>query len=195
MPKSVNKVILIWGTLAKTLRSGTSQSGTPSPTLALATNGKVQRPKTTHGTDRTQWHTIVAWQRLAETRWEHVAKGSKVVRSKGKRPEATKLEDAGRAGEEITALKSSLATCSCSARGETAAATTNVRRTMRIRTSLPTPAPAKSWTRIFHSEAECAWRFPLFSLWMTSAWWLTCRRNKTAHLNAPRIANKAKLRT
>jgi MoxR-like ATPase len=65
------------------------------------------------------------------------------------RPQAGRT---GRAGRGNTALKSSPATCSCWARGKTATPTIKVRPTTRMRTSLPTLAPAKLWTRISHSE-------------------------------------------
>jgi len=75
---------------------------------------------------------------------EHVAKGSKVYVEGSSRPQA------GRIGKRREENRTEIVARDLLLLGprETAAATTNVRRTMRIRTSLPTPAPAKSWTRI-----------------------------------------------
>jgi len=76
MPKSVNKVILV-GNVGKDPEVRYSQSGTPVANFSLATN---ERFKDSSGEwqDRTEWHNIVAWQRLAEIVGEYVAKGSKV---------------------------------------------------------------------------------------------------------------------
>jgi single-strand DNA-binding protein len=76
MPKSVNKVILV-GNVGKDPEVRYSQSGTPVANFSVATN---ERFKDRNGgwQDRTEWHNIVAWQRLAEIVGEYVAKGSKV---------------------------------------------------------------------------------------------------------------------
>ena len=148
MPKSVNKVILV-GNVGKDPEVRYSQSGTPVANFSLATNERF-KDRSGEWQDRTEWHNIVAWQRLAEIVGEcTLPKAPKCTSKASSRPQAGRI---GRAGRGNTALKSSPATCSCSARGKTAAATTNVRRTTRIRTSLPTLAPAKLWTRTFHSE-------------------------------------------
>jgi primosomal replication protein N len=145
--RSVNKVILV-GNVGKDHEVRYSQSGTPVANFSLATNEGF-KDRNDEWQDRTEWHNIVAWQRLAEIVGEYVAKGSKVY-VEGKL-QTTSWEDR-RAGRGNTALKSSPATCCCWARGKTAAVTTNVGRTTRMRTSLPTLAPARFWTRIFHSE-------------------------------------------
>src|ERR1700687_4593589 len=147
MPKSINKVILV-GNVGKDPEVRYSKSGTPVANFSLATNERF-KDRNDEWQERTEWHSIVAWQRLAEIVGEYVAKGSKCTSKVSSRRQAGRI---GRAGKGNTALKSSPATCSCSARGKTAAATTNVRRTTTMRTSLPTLAPAKLWTRIFHSE-------------------------------------------
>ena len=76
MPKSVNKVILV-GNVGKDPEVKYSQSGTPVATLSLATNERF-KDRNGEWQDRTEWHSIVAWQRLAEIVGEYVAKGSKV---------------------------------------------------------------------------------------------------------------------
>ncbi|MBM4167968.1 MAG: single-stranded DNA-binding protein [Ignavibacteria bacterium] len=74
--RSVNKVILI-GNLGKDPELRYTNSGVAVATFSLATNeswkdqdGNVQ--------ERTQWHNIVAWSRLAEICGEYLKKGSKI---------------------------------------------------------------------------------------------------------------------
>jgi len=76
MPKSVNKVILV-GNVGKDPDVRYSQSGTPVANFSLATNERF-KDRSGDWQDRTEWHNIVAWQRLAEIVGEYVAKGSKV---------------------------------------------------------------------------------------------------------------------
>ena len=76
MPKSVNKVILV-GNVGKDPEVRYSQSGTPVANFSLATNERF-KDRNDEWQDRTEWHSIVAWQRLAEIVGEYVAKGSKV---------------------------------------------------------------------------------------------------------------------
>jgi len=76
MPKSVNKVILV-GNVGKDPEVRYSQSGTPVANFSLATNERF-KDRSGEWQDRTEWHNIVAWQRLAEIVGEYVAKGSKV---------------------------------------------------------------------------------------------------------------------
>lgn len=76
MPKSVNKVILV-GNVGKDPEVRYSPSGTPVAKFSLATNEKF-KDRSGEWQDRVEWHTIVAWQRLAEIVGEFVATGSKV---------------------------------------------------------------------------------------------------------------------
>lgn len=76
MAKSVNKVILI-GNLGKDPEVKYTPSGTPVAKFSLATNERY-KDKAGEWQDRTEWHNIVAWQRLAEIVGEYVKKGSKV---------------------------------------------------------------------------------------------------------------------
>ena len=76
MSGSVNKVILI-GRLGKDPEVKYTPSGSPVAKFTLATdevfkdrNGEQQR--------RTEWHTIVAWSRLAEICGEYLTKGKQV---------------------------------------------------------------------------------------------------------------------
>jgi single-strand DNA-binding protein len=74
--KSVNKVILI-GNLGKDPEVKYTPQGTPVAKLTLATNERY-KDKGGEWQDRTEWHNVVLWQRLAEIAGEYLKKGSKV---------------------------------------------------------------------------------------------------------------------
>jgi single-strand DNA-binding protein len=76
MPKSVNKVILV-GNVGADPEVKYTPSGIPVGKFSLATNERFKN-KSGEWQDRTEWHQIVAWQRLAEIVGEYVSKGSKV---------------------------------------------------------------------------------------------------------------------
>ncbi len=76
MAKSVNKVILV-GNLGKDPEVRYTPNGTPVAKFSVATNERF-KDKAGEWQDRTEWHNIVAWQRLAEIVGEYVKKGSKV---------------------------------------------------------------------------------------------------------------------
>jgi single-strand DNA-binding protein len=76
MPKSVNKVILV-GNVGKDPEVKYSPSGTPIAKFSLATNEKY-KDRSDEWQERTEWHNIVAWQRLAEIVGEYVKKGAKL---------------------------------------------------------------------------------------------------------------------
>jgi single-strand DNA-binding protein len=74
--KSVNKVILV-GNLGKDPEIKYTPQGTPVAKFSLATNERF-KDKDGQWQDRTEWHNIVLWQRLAEIAGEYLKKGSKV---------------------------------------------------------------------------------------------------------------------
>lgn len=76
MVKSVNKVILV-GNVGQDPEVKYTPSGIPVARLSLATNERF-KDKNDHWQDRTEWHSIVAWQRLAEIVGEYVRKGTKL---------------------------------------------------------------------------------------------------------------------
>jgi single-strand DNA-binding protein len=76
MSKSVNKVILV-GNVGKDPEVKYSPSGTPIAKFSLATNEKY-KDRSDEWQERTEWHNIVAWQRLAEIVGEYVKKGAKL---------------------------------------------------------------------------------------------------------------------
>jgi single-strand DNA-binding protein len=73
--RSVNKVILI-GNLGKDPEVKYTQGGMPVAKFSIATNERF-KDKDGQWQDRTEWHNIVAFQRLAEIVGEYLKKGGK----------------------------------------------------------------------------------------------------------------------
>jgi single-strand DNA-binding protein len=76
MAKSVNKVILV-GNVGQDPEVKYTASGVPVAKVSLATNERFKN-RNEQWQDRTEWHSVVAWQRLAEIIGEYVHKGSKL---------------------------------------------------------------------------------------------------------------------
>jgi single-strand DNA-binding protein len=76
MAKSVNKVILV-GNVGQDPEVKYTASGVPVAKVSIATNERF-KDKSDQWQDRTEWHSVVAWQRLAEIVGEYVHKGSKL---------------------------------------------------------------------------------------------------------------------
>lgn len=76
MAKSVNKVILI-GNLGKDPEVKYTPQGTAVAKITLATN-ESYKDKGGQWQERTEWHNVVLWQRMAEIAGEYLKKGSKV---------------------------------------------------------------------------------------------------------------------
>jgi len=74
--KSVNKVILV-GLVGKDPEVKYTASVSLVVRLTLATTERF-KDKSGEFQDRTEWHNIVAWQKLAEIVGEFVSKGSQV---------------------------------------------------------------------------------------------------------------------
>ena len=74
--KSINKVILI-GHLGQDPEIRYTGSGTPVCTLRIATN-EGYKDNEGNFVERTEWHSVVAWARLAEICSEYLSKGSQV---------------------------------------------------------------------------------------------------------------------
>jgi len=74
--KSLNKVQLI-GNLGKDPEVKYTPQGTPVAKITLATNERY-KDKDGQWQDRTEWHNVVLWQRLAEIAGEYLRKGGKV---------------------------------------------------------------------------------------------------------------------
>ena len=76
MAKSVNKVILI-GNLGKDPEVKYTPQGTAVAKFTLATNERF-KDKQGEWQDRTEWHNITCWARLAEIAGEYLKKGRSV---------------------------------------------------------------------------------------------------------------------
>jgi single-strand DNA-binding protein len=76
MPKSVNKVILV-GNVGKDPEVKYTPSGMPVARFSVATSENY-KDRNDEWQERTEWHSIVAWQRLAEIVGEYVKKGAKL---------------------------------------------------------------------------------------------------------------------
>jgi len=74
--KSLNRVQLI-GNLGKDPEVKYTPQGTPVAKLTIATNERF-KDKAGEWQDRTEWHNVVLWQRLAEIAREYLKKGGKV---------------------------------------------------------------------------------------------------------------------
>jgi single-strand DNA-binding protein len=75
MARGVNKVILI-GNLGKDPEMRYTQSGTAVANFTLATTDSWTKDGETN--ERTEWHNIVAWARLAEICGQYLTKGRQV---------------------------------------------------------------------------------------------------------------------
>ena len=74
--KSVNKIFLL-GSVGHDPEVKYTASGIAVGRFSLATNERF-KDKSGQFQDRTEWHNVVVWQRLAEIVGEFVSKGSKV---------------------------------------------------------------------------------------------------------------------
>ena len=77
MSRSVNKVIIV-GNLGRDPEVRYTQSGTAVATVALATGESWKDKQTGETKERTEWHRVVAFGRLAEIIGEYLRKGSQV---------------------------------------------------------------------------------------------------------------------
>lgn len=76
MARGVNKVILI-GTLGQDPELRYTGSGTAVCNMSIATNESYKNADGEYE-EKTEWHKIVAWSRLAEICGEYLKKGSQV---------------------------------------------------------------------------------------------------------------------
>ena len=73
---SINKVILV-GNLGKDPERRSTPSGAVVTTFTMATSERY-KDRTGQQQDKTEWHNIVAWNKLAEICAEYLHKGSQV---------------------------------------------------------------------------------------------------------------------
>lgn len=74
--KSVNRVTLL-GSVGKTPEAKFTPGGVAVTKFSLATNEKY-KDKSQQWVEKTSWHNIVVWAKLAEIASEYLTKGSKV---------------------------------------------------------------------------------------------------------------------
>lgn len=77
MARGVNKVILI-GNLGKDPEVRYTPTGTAIANITVATSESWKDKQTGENVERTEWHRVVFYQRLAEIAGEYLRKGSKV---------------------------------------------------------------------------------------------------------------------
>lgn len=77
MARGVNKVILI-GNLGKDPEMRYTASGSAIANITLATSESWKDKQTGENVERTEWHRVVFYQRLAEIVGEYLRKGAKV---------------------------------------------------------------------------------------------------------------------
>ena len=77
MARGVNKVILV-GTLGKDPEVRYSQSGAAMTTVSVATNESWKDKQTGEKQERTEWHRVKFFNRLAEIAGEYLKKGGQV---------------------------------------------------------------------------------------------------------------------
>jgi len=77
MARGINKVILI-GNLGRDPETRYTQSGSPVANFSVATSESWNDRQTNERQERTEWHNVVCFARLAEIAGEYLRKGSKV---------------------------------------------------------------------------------------------------------------------
>ncbi|MEM7098485.1 MAG: single-stranded DNA-binding protein [Pseudomonadota bacterium] len=77
MARGINKVILI-GNLGRDPETRYAQSGSPVTNFSIATSESWRDRATGENQERTEWHNVVCFARLAEIAGEYLRKGSKV---------------------------------------------------------------------------------------------------------------------
>ncbi len=77
MARGINKVILV-GNLGADPETRYMQSGAPVTNFRVATSDQWRDKATGENRERTEWHSVVCFNRLAEIAGEYLRKGSKV---------------------------------------------------------------------------------------------------------------------
>ncbi len=77
MARGINKVILV-GNLGRDPETRYTQGGQPVTNFSVATSDSWRDKQTGQNQERTEWHNVVAFARLAEIASQYLRKGSKV---------------------------------------------------------------------------------------------------------------------
>jgi len=154
MAKSVNKVILL-GNVGKDPEIRSTAGGTMVAQFGLATTERTKDPQG-NWTDKTEWHNIVTYGKLAEIIRDYVKKGSSSTSKAASRPV---LDDKEHAVARSTAPRSSATTSLCSPAAKRAPAAAAAPAPQPATTSAPlhpaqttSPSKPKSRTTIFRSS-------------------------------------------
>ncbi len=76
MSKSINNATIL-GNIGKDPEVKYTPAGTPVARISVATNERF-KDKLGNWKERTEWHNVILWARLAEIAKEHLHKGSKI---------------------------------------------------------------------------------------------------------------------
>ena len=88
----INKVILV-GNLGQDPEVKYTAGGAAVTTLSLATSESWKDKDTGQDQEKTEWHRVVLWRRLAEIAGEYLKKGSKVyIRDSYKLENGSKMD-------------------------------------------------------------------------------------------------------
>lgn len=74
---SLNKVMLI-GNLGKDPELRHTPAGTAVATFSLATSERYRNKQSNEWEEKTEWHNVVLWNKLAETAGQYLSKGKTV---------------------------------------------------------------------------------------------------------------------
>ncbi len=109
MARGVNKVILI-GNLGKDPEMRYTPNGVAVANLTLATSESWKDKTSGENVEKTEWHRVVMFQRLAEIAGEYLKKGSKVYVEGRLQTANGKIKPPARI---VTPPKSLVITCKC----------------------------------------------------------------------------------
>ncbi len=102
MARGINKVILI-GNLGRDPETRYTQSGTAVTNLRVATTEGWLDRQSNERQERTEWHSVVCFARLAEVAQEYLRKGSKVYIEGSLRTSSWEQDGQTRYRTEVTA--------------------------------------------------------------------------------------------
>jgi single-strand DNA-binding protein len=145
MAKSVNKVILV-GRLGRDPELKYTGSGTPFCRFSMATDDSWNDKGTGERQERTEWHNIVAWDRLAEICNQYLTKG-KLVYIEGSL-QTREWDDQEGNKKKITEIRARDMVMLSSGGGENAGGAAGQRRSSAAEAGTPAPSSGGSTSTI-----------------------------------------------
>jgi len=145
MAKSVNKVILV-GRLGRDPELKYTASGTPFCRFSMATDDSWNDKGTGERQERTEWHNIVAWDRLAEICNQYLTKG-KLIYIEGSL-QTREWDDQEGNKKKITEIRARDMVMLSSGGGEGAGGAAGQRRSSAAEAGTGTPSSAASTSTI-----------------------------------------------